>query len=416
MTNRIRVVVTGLGTMTPVGNDVPTTWQNLIAGKSGIARITMFDPANLATQIAGEVKNYDARQHFDAKEARRLERFVQLTVIAAREAVADAHLEINERNSENIAVIIGSGVGGGMSITEHGKVLETKGPRRVSPFFIPMILSDTAPGQVAIEFGIKGPNMAIVSACATGANALGEATEMVRRGDVDVAICGGVEACLHPLTFAGFNSMGALSTRNDDPATACRPFDATRDGFVMGEGAGVLVLENVEHARARGAKIYGEVIGYGTSADAHHFAAPDAEGEGIGRAMQWALRRADIAQNQVGYINAHGTGTKLNDAIETTAIKQVFGQAAYAIPVSSTKSMIGHLLGGAGAVESIFCLKALETKTLPPTINYTERDPACDLDYVPNGARGVENLRVAMSNSIGLGGHNASVIFSIFDF
>jgi len=295
-------------------------------------------------------------------------------------------------------------------------VLETKGPRRVSPFFIPMILSDTAPGQVAIEFGIKGPNMAIVSACATGANALGEATEMVRRGDVDVAICGGVEACLHPLTFAGFNSMGALSTRNDDPATACRPFDATRDGFVMGEGAGVLVLENVEHARARGAKIYGEVIGYGTSADAHHFAAPDAEGEGIGRAMQWALRRADIAQNQVGYINAHGTGTKLNDAIETTAIKQVFGQAAYAIPVSSTKSMIGHLLGGAGAVESIFCLKALETKTLPPTINYTERDPACDLDYVPNVARGVENLRVAMSNSIGLGGHNASVIFSIFDF
>lgn len=416
MKNSTRVVVTGLGAITPAGNTVAATWENLVAGKSGIARITLFDPSPLATQIAGEVKGYDARQHFDVKEARRLERFVQFAVVAARQAIADAHLEINEQNNENIAVIIGSGIGGGMSIVEHGKVLETKGARRVSPFFIPMVLADTAPGQVAIEFGIKGPNMAVVSACATGANALGEAAEMIRRGDVAVAICGGVEACLHPLAFAGFNSMGALSTRNDDPPTACRPFDARRDGFVMGEGAGVLVLEHAEHARARGAKIYGAVIGYGTSADASHFAAPAAEGEGIGRAMQWALRRANLAPNQVGYINAHGTGTKLNDATETAAIKQVFGADAYAIPVSSTKSMIGHLLGGAGAVESIACLKALETKTIPPTINYAERDPACDLDYAPNTARRIENLRVAMSNSIGLGGHNASVIFSTFDF
>ncbi len=415
MNNSSTIVVTGLGAITPAGKDVPTTWQNLVAGKSGIARVTQFDPSMLVTQFAGEVKEYDARQYFDAKDARRLERFAQFAAIAAREAILDAHLEITEHNCERIAVIIGSGIGGGMSIAEHGKVLETKGARRVSPIFIPMVLSDTAPGQVAIEHGITGPNMAIVSACATGANALGEAAEMVRRGDVDVVICGGVEACLHPLAFAGFNNMGALSTRNDDPPKACRPFDATRDGFVMGEGAGIVILESADHARARGAKIYAALIGYGTSADAVHFAAPSAEGEGIGRAMKWALQRAKLAPNEMGYINAHGTGTKLNDATETIAIKQVFGKEAYHIPISSTKSMIGHLLGGAGAVESIACIKALDEQILPPTINYAERDPACDLDYVPNVARKVD-LRVAMSNSIGLGGHNASVIFSIFDF
>jgi 3-oxoacyl-[acyl-carrier-protein] synthase II len=414
MANDTRVVVTGMGAVTPVGNDVATTWQNLIAGCSGVARITLFDPSNLATQIAAEVKGLDPKQHFDVKEARRLERFVQFAVVAAREAVADAHLEINERNSENIAVVIGSGVGGALSVPEQAKILESRGPRRVSPFFIPMILVDTAPGQVAIEFGIKGPNMAVVSACATGCNAIGEAAEMIRRGDVDRAICGGAEACLHPLAFAGFNVMGALSTRNDAPEQACRPFDATRDGFVMGEGAGILMLENVERARARGAKIYGAVIGYGTSADASHFAAPDAEGEGIGRAMQWALRRAHIEPQQVDYINAHGTGTKLNDAIETSAIKQVFGAHAYNLPVSSTKSMIGHTLGAAGAIEAIICLKALQASLLPPTINYATPDPACDLDYVPNVARR-QAIRIAMSNSIGLGGHNASVIFSIFD-
>jgi 3-oxoacyl-[acyl-carrier-protein] synthase II len=410
MVNDTRVVVTGMGALTPVGNAVATTWENLKAGHSGIARITLFDPSNLATQIAGEVKRFDPQNHFDVKEARRLERFVQFAVVAAREAIADAHLEINERNNENIAVVIGSGVGGALSTAEQVKILETRGPRRVSPFFIPMILVDTAPGQVAIEFGIKGPNMAVVSACATGGNAIGEAAEMIKRGDVDAVICGGAEACLQPIAFAGFNVMGAISTRNDAPDKACRPFDATRDGFVLSEGAGVLVMENAEHARARGARIYGEMIGYGTSADASHFAAPDAEGEGIGRAMQWALRQARIEPKQVDYINAHGTGTKLNDAIETNAIKQIFGEDAYNIPVSSTKSMIGHTLGGAGAVEAIICLKAIQEKMLPPTINYATPDPACDLDYVPNTARPKE-IHIAMSNSIGLGGHNASVIF-----
>jgi 3-oxoacyl-[acyl-carrier-protein] synthase II len=410
MGNDTQVVVTGMGALTPVGNDVTTSWENLKAGRSGIARITLFDPSNLVTQIAAEVKGFDPRQHFDVKEARRLERFAQFAVVAAREAIADAHLEINEQNHENIAVVIGSGVGGALSTPEQAKILETRGARRVSPFFIPMILVDTAAGQIAIEFGIKGPNMAVVSACATGANAIGEAAEMIKRGDVDVVVCGGTEACLAPLAVAGFNVMGAISTRNDDPATACRPFDATRDGFVLGEGAGVLVMENAEHARARGARIYGTVIGYGTSADAHHVAAPDAEGEGIGRAMQWALRRAKLDPAHVDYINAHGTGTRLNDAIETNAIKQVFGEAAYNIPVSSTKSMIGHTLGGAGAIESIICLKAMQESILPPTINYSTPDPACDLDYVPNTAR-AKKINIAMSNSIGLGGHNASVIF-----
>lgn len=410
MLNGTRVMVTGMGALTPVGNDVPTTWKNLKAGRSGIARVTLFDPSNLATQFAGEVKGFDPKNHFDTKDARRLERFVQFAVVAAREAIADAHLEINAQNNENIAVVIGSGVGGALSVAEQSKILETRGPRRVNPFFIPMILVDTAAGQVAIEFGIKGPNMAVVSACATGGNAIGEAAAMIRRRDVDVVICGGTEACLHPLAFAGFNVMGALSTHNAEPDKACRPFDATRDGFVLSEGAGVLVLESEEYARARGAKIYGQVVGYGTSADANHMTAPDAEGEGIGRAMEWALQRAQIEPKEVDYINAHGTGTRLNDAIETNAIKQVFGEDAYNIPVSSTKSMIGHALGGAGAIESIICLKAMQESILPPTINYAIPDPACDLDYVPNRARQKE-IHIAMSNSIGLGGHNSTVIF-----
>ncbi len=414
MANETRVVVTGMGALSPVGSDVTTTFENLKAGHSGIARITLFDPSPLATQFAGEVKGFDPKAHFEHKEARRLERFVQFATVAAREAIADAHLEINEHNSENIAVIVGSGVGGALAIGDQIKILETRGPRRVSPFFIPMILVDTAAGQIAIEFGIKGPNMAVVSACATGGNAIGEAAEMVKRGDVEMAICGGAEACLHPVVFAGFNVMGVLSTRNDEPDKACRPFDVNRDGFAMGEGAGILVLENAEHARARGARIYGEVVGYGTSADANHFAAPDAEGEGIGRAMQWALRRAKMKPQDVSYINAHGTGTRLNDAIETNAIKQVFGENAYNVPVSSTKSMIGHALGAAGALEAIACLKAIDEHVLPPTINYCNPDPACDLDYVPNTARKTD-VRVAMSNSIGLGGHNSSVIFARYD-
>jgi 3-oxoacyl-[acyl-carrier-protein] synthase II len=414
MADSPRVVVTGMGALCPVGLNLATTWESLVAGRSGIARISSFDPSDLATQFAGEVKGFDPRAHFDVKEARRLERFVQFAVVAAREAIADAHLEINESNGENIAVVVGSGVGGAVSIADQVKIMETKGPRRVSPFFIPMILVDTAPGQIAIEFGIKGPNMAVVSACATGCNVIGEAAEMIKRGDVDVVVSGGVEACLKPIVFAGFNVMGVLSTRNEEPDRACRPFDATRDGFAMGEGAGILVLENADHARARGARVYGEVVGYGTSADANHFAAPDAEGEGIGRAMQWALKRARLEPRSVDYVNAHGTGTRLNDAIETSAIKQVFGDHAYHLAISSTKSMIGHTLGAAGALEAIACLKALHEGILPPTINYSTPDPACDLDYVPNRAR-PQRIHTAMSNSIGLGGHNASVIFQIAD-
>jgi 3-oxoacyl-[acyl-carrier-protein] synthase II len=405
-----RVVVTGMGAISPIGDTVATMWERIKIGFSGISRVSGFDVSNLVTQFAGEVKNFDPRQYFDGKEARRLERFVQFAAIAAREAIGDAGLKIEQNLSNKIAVIIGSGIGGAVSLIEQGQILATKGPRRVSPFFIPMVLVDSAAGQVAIEHGITGPNMAIVSACATGGNAIGEAAEMIKRGDVDVAVTGGSEACLHPVVIAGFNQMGALSTRNESPETACRPFDVTRDGFVMGEGAGILILENEDHARARGAKIYGEVIGYGTSADASHFAAPSPEGEGIGRAMQWALQRARLAPKDVDYINAHGTGTKANDAVETTAIKNIFGEDAYNIPVSSTKSMIGHLLGGAGAVESIVCLKALVEKIIPPTINYTTPDPVCDLDYVPNVARSKEIL-TAMSNSIGLGGHNSCVIF-----
>jgi 3-oxoacyl-[acyl-carrier-protein] synthase II len=405
-----RVVVTGLGALTPVGNDVTTTWNNLKAGRSGIARITLFDPSNLETQFAGEVKGFDPKNYFDSKDARRLERFIQFAVVATREALADAQLKIDEHNRERIAIIIGSGVGGSLSAVEQGKILDTKGPRRVSPFFIPMMLVDTAAGQVAIEFGITGPNMAVVSACATGGNAIGEAAEMIKRGDVDAVICGGSEACLVPLAFAGFNVMGAISTRNDEPTKASRPFDATRDGMVMGEGAGILILENAEYARARGAKIYGELIGYGTSADAKHLATPDDGGEGIARAMRWALQRAQLQPTEIDYINAHGTSTKLNDKIETLAIKQVFGEHAYNVPISSTKSMIGHLLGGAGAVEAIICLKALQEGILPPTINYAMPDPECDLDYVPNQAR-PQKIRTAMSNSIGLGGHNSCLIF-----
>ncbi len=414
MSTSPRVAVTGLGALTPIGSSVAASWESMLAGRSGVARISSFDPSGLETQFAAEVKNFDPRNHFDVKEARRLERFVQFAVVAAREAIADAHLEIGDDNRERVAVVVGTGVGGAISIADQVKVLETKGARRVSPFFIPMVLVDTAAGQIAIEFGIKGPNMAVVSACATGCNVIGEAAEMIKRGDAEVVVSGGVEACLKPVVFAGFNVMGVLSTRNDEPASACRPFDATRDGFAMGEGAGILVLENLDHARARGAHIYGQVVGYGTSADASHFAAPDAEGEGIQRAMRWALQRANMEPRDVDYINAHGTGTRLNDEIETSAIKRVFGEHAYQLAISSTKSMIGHTLGAAGAIEAIASLKALEQGILPPTINYTTPDPACDLDYVPNQARS-RRVYTAMSNSIGLGGHNASVIFQTVD-
>jgi 3-oxoacyl-[acyl-carrier-protein] synthase II len=411
---RVRVVVTGLGAITPVGNDMPTLWKTLAEGHSGVGPITHFDASALVTQIAAEVKGFDPKEHLDHKEARRLDRFMQFAVVAVEEAITDAGLVINERNSEQIGVVIGSGVGGVGTLVNQVEVFEKRGPRRVSPFLIPMMLPDSAAGQVAITFGIKGPNMAVISACATGLNAIGEAAEMIRRDSVHTAICGGSEAAILPLCIAAFNVMGVLSTRNEEPQRASRPFDAQRDGFVMGEGAAILVLERLEKAQARGARIYGEVIGYGSSADAYHMAAPAVDGAGAAQAMRMALSDAELRPRDVNYINAHGTGTALNDVSETAAIKSVFGDHAYKTAVSSTKSMTGHLLGAAGAIEAIACLKALETGLIPPTINYEHPDPECDLDYVPNEARPA-NLQIAMSNSFGLGGHNACLIFRKFE-
>jgi 3-oxoacyl-[acyl-carrier-protein] synthase II len=411
---RVRVVVTGLGAITPLGNDAPTSWKALAEGRSGVGAITHFDASALATQIAAEVRDFDPKEHLGHKEARRLDRFIQFAVAAAKEAIADAGLVISESSSEQIGVVIGSGIGGVGTLVSQVKVFEKHGPRRVSPFLVPMILPDSAAGQVAITFSIKGPNMAVTSACATGLNAIGEAAEMIRRGFAHTAICGGSEAATLALTVAAFNVMGVLSTRNEEPQRASRPFDAQRDGFVMAEGAAILVLERLEEAQARGAKIYGEVIGYGSSADAYHMAAPAVDGAGAAQAMRMALSDAGLTPLDVDYINAHGTGTALNDVSETAAIKSVFGDHAYKVAVSSTKSMTGHLLGAAGAIEAIACLKALGTGLIPPTINYEHPDPECDLDYVPNEARPA-NLQVAMSNSFGLGGHNACLVFRKFE-
>lgn len=414
MSEPIRVVITGLGLIGPVGNDVKTSWDNIKNGRSGIGPITLFDTTTLETKIAGEVKDFDPKKYLDAKEARRMERFSQLAVVAAREAVQDARLEINDDNSERIAVLIGSAGGAATAVGENTKIYETKGPRRVSPIFLPMMLVDTAGALVAIDLGIRGPNYAIVSACATGTNSIGEAAEFIKRGDADIALCGGTDSPLFSVAIAGFNIMGVLSRRNDDPTGASRPYDLNRDGFVLSEGAGILVLESEEHALARGAKIYGIVSGYGTSADAVHFAAMDTEAGGITRSMKWALKKAKLETKDIGYINPHGTGTKLGDATETTAIKNVFGEEAYNIPVSSTKSMTGHMMGASGAAEAIFAVLALQDEVIPPTINLTTPDPNCDLDYVPNVPR-PKRFDHALSNSIGLGGHNASIIVSRYN-
>lgn len=404
-----RVMITGLGLVTPLGNDVQTTWEALVAGRSGVGPVTQFDASEYPTRIAAEVKGFDPEALFGRRDARRMARFTQFAMAAAAQALDGAGLSVTEANAHRIGVVIGSGIGGMISVLDEAEVLRTRGPRRVSPFFIPMILPDTAPGQVAIAYGLKGPNFAVTSACATGANAIGEAAEVIRRGAADVMLAGGSEAGIVPLAFAGFTVMQAVSTRNDEPERACRPFDATRDGFVMGEGGGVVVLESEAHARARGARIYAEVIGYGATADAYHITAPDETGDGAARAMQVALDSAELAPEQIGYLNAHGTGTVLNDKGETAAIKNVFGDYAYQLPVSSTKSMTGHLLGGAGAVEAIFCVLALTEGVLPPTINYEHPDPECDLDYIPNEAR-TAAVEVAMSNSFGFGGHNACLV------
>lgn len=407
---RVRVVVTGLGTLNPLGNDVASTWEGLMAGRSGIGRITAFDASGLDCQIAGEVKGFDPTQFIEHKEARRMDRYTQLAQVATGQALADAGLVINDANSDDVGVVLGSGIGGVGWMMDQAHVLNTRGPGRVSPFAIPVALADAASGQLAIAYGAKGINLCVVTACATGTTAVGEAAEYIWRGDALAMIAGSSEAAVIPFGIAGFSAMRAFSRRNDDPQHACRPFDATRDGFVIGEGCGILILENLEHALARGAHIYAEVLGYAGSADAIHMAAPALEGEGIGRAMRRAIKKAGIAAEDVGYINAHGTGTVLNDKNETAAIKSVFGEHAYKLAVSSTKSMMGHCMGAAGSIEAMITVLSLYHGRIPPTINYEHRDPECDLDYVPNVAR-TANIGVAMSNSMGLGGHNAALIF-----
>ncbi len=405
-----RVVITGLGAVTPVGNDVPTMWRNLLAGQSGAGPITLFDATAFKTRFACEVKDFDAGALIGKKDARRMDRFTQLAVVAAQQALHDSALVVNADNTARIGVTIGSGIGGIGTMEAELRQLVAKGPDRVSPFLVPMMLPDTAAGQVAIQFGLRGPNMAIVTACASGNNAIGEAAECIRRGAADVMVTGGAEAGITPLAVAGFNSMTAISTRNDAPEIASRPFDKARDGFVIGEGAGLLVIEGLEHAQARGAQIYGEILGYGATADAYHITAPEENGAGAVRAMQAALQQAGLQPDQIDYINAHGTSTPLNDKSETQAIKTVFGAAAYRIPISSTKSMTGHLLGAGGAVEAVICARVLTDALIPPTINYEQPDPACDLDYVPNTARAAM-IKTIMSNSFGFGGHNAVLIF-----
>jgi len=408
-----RVVVTGLGLVTPLGTGVEKTWNALCAGESGIRRITRFDPSGYDAQIAGEVTDFDPARFIEKKEIKKMDTFIHYAVGAAQLAVEDAGLKVAPEEATKVGVYIGSGIGGLGSIEHYHDVLKEKGPGRVSPFFIPMTIINLASGQVAIRIGAKGPNSCAVTACATGNHCIGDAYRLIQRGDADVMVAGGAEAAVTPLGVAGFASAKALSFRNDEPTRASRPFDKDRDGFVLGEGAGVVVIEELEHARRRGARIYGEVAGYGMNSDAYHITAPPEEGEGAVRCMELALKDAGIGKEQIGYINAHGTST-MADAIETHAIKTVFCERAYGIPVSSTKSMTGHLLGAAGGIEAVFSILALFHGILPPTINLENPDPACDLDYVPNKARPVA-IKAALSNSFGFGGVNACLIFKRVD-
>ncbi|MGB9673346.1 MAG: beta-ketoacyl-ACP synthase II [Anaerolineales bacterium] len=408
---RKRVVVTGLGCISPVGNNISELWHSISNGISGIDTITHFDPTEHKSKIAGEVKGFDPAQLFGAREARRMDRYTQFALASARQAVAHAQLQITDDNRDRIGAIIGTGIGGIKTLCDQFEVFLEKGPNRVSPFLVPMMLPDSASGMVAIDLGIRGPNMAVVTACATGTNAVGEATEMIRRGQADVVLAGGSEAAIIPVAIAGMSVMTALSTHNDEPKKASRPFDRNRDGFVMGEGSAVLVLEELDHAIARGIPILAEISGYGSTNDAYHISAPAENGIGAAKCMAQALDNAALSIYDIDYINAHGTSTPLNDKSETAAIKSVFGEHAYHIPVSSTKSMTGHLLGASGAVEALICVLAIQNQLIPPTINYETPDPECDLDYVPNQARRA-NLKHVMSNSFGFGGHNATIIIS----
>jgi beta-ketoacyl-acyl-carrier-protein synthase II len=402
-----RVAVTGVGAVTPLGLDVPSTWQAALAGESGIDWIRAFDTDGLPVRVAGEVKDFDASQVVSAKEARKLERNVLLGVAAGREALADANL--NGFDPDRVGVVFGSAIGGVPGILEQAETLRERGPDRVSPNFLPNVLVDSISGQLAISLGIRGPNYAVVSACATGSHAVGEAAEMIKRGTVDAVLAGGTESCIVPLILAGFTAMRGLAAEDEHPPHASRPFDATRAGFVMAEGAGALLLERLDDAEQRGADVYAEVLGYGASNDAHHMAQPEPEATGVAAMMRGALERSGVDPSRVGYINAHGTSTPQGDAAETRAIKQVFGDHAYDLAVSSTKSMMGHTFGAAGAIEAILSALALHDGVLPPTINYREPDPECDLDYVPNEAR-QQRVDVALSNAMGLGGHNGCVL------
>ncbi|TKJ91509.1 beta-ketoacyl-[acyl-carrier-protein] synthase II [Paenibacillus sp. CFBP13512] len=408
-----RVVITGLGVMTSLGKDKDTFWNNIITGQSGVSTIESFDVSGYPTQIAAEVKDFNAEDYMERKEARKMDRFVQFAEAATVEALKDSKLNIAEdTDPERVGVIIGSGIGGLGTFEDQHAILMQKGPKRVSPFFIPMMIANMASGHVSILHGAKGPNLAPVSACASGSHAIGDSFKFIRDGEADVMITGGAEATIRPSGLGGFCAMRAMSTRNDDATTASRPFDTGRDGFVMGEGSGIMILESLEHAQKRGAHIYAEVIGYGLSADAHHMTEPDPDGPA--RCMKMAIRSAGIAPEDIDYINAHGTSTPVGDKSETKAIKLALGDHAYNIAVSSTKSMTGHLLGAAGGIEAVICALSLENQIIAPTINLHNQDPECDLDYVPNEARKAD-LNVVMSNSFGFGGHNASVILKKFE-
>jgi 3-oxoacyl-[acyl-carrier-protein] synthase II len=408
-----RAVVTGLGAVTPVGNDARTTWESAVHGRSGIDFIQSFDASPFPVRVAAEVKDFDPTSVASAKEVRKLERNVLLALSAAREAVGDAGLD-GVYEPERVGILFGTAIGGFLGIMEQYDVYRERGPERIVPTFLPSVLVDTASGQLAISLGYRGPNYAPVSACATGSTSVGEAAEMIKRGDADAILAGGAEACMHPLILAGFCAMRGLAVEDEYPPRASRPFDATRAGFVMGEGACILVLEELESARRRGATIYAEILGYGASNDAHHIAQPEPEATGVAKMMRAALDRAGVKPERVGYINAHGTSTPLGDAAETKAIKDVFGAHAYELAVSSTKSVMGHCFGAAGAIEAMMCVLAISKGILPPTINYEHPDPECDLDYVPNEARPAE-VDVALSNAMGLGGHNACVLVGRVD-
>ncbi len=405
-----RVVITGLGAVVSIGHDVPGFWSSLLAGRSGVETIRAFDPSAFACQIGAEVRDWDAASHMDAKEVRRNDRYTHFGFVAAKQAVADSGLDPSREDGDRLGVIIGSGIGGMHTYETQLKNLWERGPRKVSPFTIPSLIGNMCSGLVAIEFKARGPNFGVVSACASGTHALGEAAHAIRRGDADVMIAGGSEAAVTPFAYASFCAMKAMSTRNDEPAKASRPFDLTRDGFVMGEGAGVLVLESLEHARRRGARIYCELAGYAATSDGYHITQPDPEGRGLALAMRRALASASVEPAEVDYINAHGTSTPYNDKFETLAIKHVFGGHARQLAVSSTKSMTGHLLGAAGGIEAVICAKTIETGWIPPTINLEHPDPECDLDYVPNAARS-GRVRIAVSNNLGFGGQNAVAVF-----